>query len=230
MKSKAVAVLAVVVVVAALLLTGQFKNFANNASGGATGLTMIQFTVKYQDGTQETFPRSFPGFGILPLTISFQGKQISSIDLKALGKIDGGNLTNWQTTTALKIEVYGWTYDTTAQSPMLSSTVSYPASGPIWNNGETKQIAGYLMQGNQLDPLLQGLLPKPTPLTANVKYNIQVTASVSMTATVNGQQQSYSAPNVSGMLTIDYSYTQASTTPQITFSSTVQTVPLSIVP
>ena len=164
-------------------------------SGEAThGAVWFAFTLHFSDGTSQDLnmnaPES-PMFSLFPMSITYMGKTVSSMDVLIRLKLTGDGLGLWGTTSSQHIEIYF----NGASTPATSSTGSFSDSGSSWTSGETQTINTVTISGTTLNTLF-----------ATYGYGSWVFQTTGVaTVTINGQQ--YSATMVQNDITLQNSNT-----------------------
>jgi hypothetical protein len=90
-----------------------------------------------------------PTFSLFALSVTWNGKTVSSIDVLIRLKVTGSNLGAWSTTASQHIEIYL----SPSTTPASSSTGSYPDSGGSWISGASNTILDTPISGSTLDAL-----------------------------------------------------------------------------
>jgi len=135
----------------------------------------------FSDGTSQDLNMN-PTFSIFPLSISYNGKDLASLDVFIRLKVTGSNLGAWNTAASQHIEVYF----NGASTPATSSTGSFSDSDVSWTSGTTISIIDTALTSAQLDSVFNA--------NGGVgSWTFQVTGTVSLSITSNGVLQNLSA-------------------------------------
>lgn len=121
---------------------------APSGGGSASAVSWFAFTLHFNDGTTQDLNMN-PTFSIFPLSITWQGKTVSSMDVFIRLKVTGNDLGAWSTYSSQHIEIYL----SPATTPATSSTSLYSDSGSSWNSGATNTIQTTTISGTTLDAL-----------------------------------------------------------------------------
>jgi hypothetical protein len=213
MANKGGIVLIILIIAAVLVVGGSAYSFIKggdwagllNGNGGgsiggnATGSSAIGFLLHFTDGTsQEIKPEGFQ-YSLIPLVITVDGKKLSTVDLNVFVNINTNTeITSWTTQTALQSEFY----KKPETVPKYSATADYPHTGGSLIGSGDFTVATTTIKASDLDPLVAKY--------GNGDWLLQVQAKVSLTATIAGQAQTYSASTPSGGL--DFTYTGTTVT------------------
>lgn len=188
-------------------------DFFKNLFGGAnsTGYSAVSFRIFYTDGTYDDVTPTNNGFSLVPMTVTYNGKQIQSVTINTNAVLVGDAITSWSSNTAQRIEFY----KAGENIPRTSSSGNYPASGASWASGSSKQIATTTLTGATIDSVVAGYG------TGASDWSMQVTNTVTMNAVVGGVSGTYTASAPAASMTFHY----ASGALQ-SFTVSIQIVPL----
>jgi hypothetical protein len=133
---------------------GQIRGGLPGAGGSFEGATWIGYTVFYADGTSEDVRQSAPTFSLMPLSITFKNKDVSSVrvDLRAKLSCDKP-MGVWAANVSMKTEVFKMS-DSVPRTAKTSAIANYSKNGASWGNGEVKVLASYTVQASQLEDLV----------------------------------------------------------------------------
>jgi hypothetical protein len=148
---------------------------ATGGGGNAAATAWFAFTLHFSDGTTQDLNMN-PTFSIFPLSITWQGKDVSSMDVLIRLKVTGTNLGAWSTVSSQHIEIYL----SPSTTPATSSTGSFSDNGNGWNSGASNTIQRTTISGATLDALFGEY--------GTGSWIFQTTGTV--TLTMNGQQYS----------------------------------------
>jgi hypothetical protein len=221
-KNSSIVLILVVVIAAALLLAPTIISSLGNAwnkawsdlwglfagAGNYTGGTSVNFKVLFADGTSKDFKVEPQPYNILPLIITVEGKEITSVVITVVANLKSSSLTAWKTSTKQQIELYKKP-DTT---PKMSSTATLEKSGTTWPSGEIKTIGETTLAWKQIDDVVKTY--------GDGDWLLQVNVSVELTATLGGKDVISKASAPSGG--VDFRYQSASIE---SFTVTVKTEP-----
>jgi hypothetical protein len=147
---------------------------ATSGSGGLSSASAwFAFTLHFSDGTSQDLNMN-PTFSLFPLSITWQGKTLSSMDVLIRLKVSGSNLGSWSTVSSQHIEIYF----ESSTTPAASSTVSFSKSGSSWASGQTQTIQTTTIDAQTLDTIFN--------VYGTGTWIFQTTGTV--TLTMNGQQ------------------------------------------
>ena len=107
------------------------------------------FTLHFSDGTSQNVNMN-PTLSILPLSIMYEGKTLTSMDVYIMLKVTGSNLGPWTTTASQHIEVY---YNG-ATIPATSSTGQFNDAGSSWTSGQAQTILDTPLTADQISSAL----------------------------------------------------------------------------
>lgn len=162
-------------------ISGLINQFGGGAgSGNMTGEAWFAFTVHFSDGTSQDINMN-PTYSIFPLSITFDNKSVSALDVFIRLNLVGSKMGSWSTTSTQHIEVY-LNPNTT---PAASSTASYTDSGSSWTSGETKTIQTTTIQESTLDSLFAQY--------GTGTWLFQTTGTVALGISVNGVNEQFTA-------------------------------------
>lgn len=180
--------------------------------GSVTGYAGVRFLIRFQDGTSREFEPDLSGtYSIIPLSITFEGKEIQYIDIDVQAKLSGEGVQSWNTVTSQQIEIYKKDDST----PKTSSTAYNNENGGTWNSGDIKTIAHTSILGSTIDNIVTQY--------GDGNYLLQVNSEVDLTVTVDDEQVEFNSVNPAGGL--DFSYSQGNPGPY--YSITLPTTRLS---
>lgn len=204
-----------VVVVVALLFGGTIVAFVSGAipnvtawfediisqirgviSGGgdtATGMSSVAFRVYFADGSTPIEINQDMSYSILPLSISFQGKTVSQIEVDVLVRMSGANIGAWNTNTTIHTELY----KKPETVPKTWASGSFVDGGTSWSPGAKKTVAKYIVEASLLDDAADDY--------GDGDYLLQVTADLALNVNVDGIAQTYEASPMAGGVDIAYS-------------------------
>jgi hypothetical protein len=196
----------------------QFWQWLNHISGRGSsniaGQAWFAFTVHFSDGTTQDINMN-PTLSLFPLSITFEGKTVTQLDLLIRAKLDEDNVGAWSAHASQHIEVY-LKPETT---PKTSSTGSFDTSGSSWTKGEIKTLISTQISGTTLDNLFKTY--------GSGDWLFQTTGYVNMTLRINYIPQITSATlNAGG---IDLSENPSLSISTIT-GSNLQQFPLLLTP
>jgi hypothetical protein len=143
-------------------LPSQFQDFINrirsglpgSSGGDVSGVTWIGYTVYYMDGTFEDIRQAVPAFSLVPLSISFSGKEVSSVRVDLKAQLESGSIMGfWNATVGMKTEAFKMS-DSAPRTAKTSSMVNYTKSGSSWADGEVKVLASYTVAASQLENIV----------------------------------------------------------------------------
>jgi hypothetical protein len=152
---------------------------AVNANASAT----IGFKIHFSDGTVQTINQDM-SYSIYPLSITFQGKTVSSIEVDVLCK-PTIEIQSWSTVVNVHCELYKKPYTT----PATSSTGNYTNQGQTWSKGTIKTLAAVSITSQDIDQAasISG---------GDGDYWLGCTGSVTLYATINGLQYTFSSSSL----------------------------------
>ena len=172
----------------------QLRNAFNGGAGGdLTGQTWIGYTVYFTDGTNQEIRQESPSYSIMPLSISFAGKEILTLkaDIKAK-LICGEAIGAWSSDCSITFEAYLKPEAT----PKTSSTATYHNQGASWANGETKTLQSITIQASQLEAVVSTY--------GDGAWLLQYLGTVDLTVNVGGVDIDLNAANPAGGIDLTY--------------------------
>ena len=119
--------------------------------GDVRGGAWISYTVTYSDGSIQTFNDN-PPFSLMWLSINVQSKTVSSIRMDVKAKLNGDDLTDWNSETTVSWKFYR---KPDTQNAKASYTDMQAKSGYSWIDGETKTLASVTLSATQLSNVVQ---------------------------------------------------------------------------
>jgi hypothetical protein len=181
-------------------LPGQIQGFIERIRGGlpgtgsnVSGYTWIGYTVTFADGTTQDIRQSRPSLSLFPFSISFDGKNLTQIRLDIKAEVDEGDITAWNTSTSLRVELYKKTEGT----PKTSSTGNYTQSGSTWVSNTVKTICSFTVGITTLESVIRTY--------GDGAYLLQAQGTVSLTVTSGGSTFTLDTVTPAGGVDITYS-------------------------
>jgi hypothetical protein len=119
---------------------GQIRgSLPGGGSGNFSGSTWIGYTVYFTDGTSQDIRQEANTFSLVPLSITFAGKELSSVRVDLKAQLSSTKtITEWNATIGMK------TY----------SMVNYTKSGSGWVANSVKVLASYTVSASQLENIV----------------------------------------------------------------------------
>jgi hypothetical protein len=189
----------------------QIRGSLPGAGGDVNGVVGLAFRLTFADGSTRDINQDL-SYSVLPLTISFENKTLSQIQIMCNGKMQT-TVGHWSTSTDLLIEVYKKPNTT----PEISSTGTYPMTGSTWAANAVKTIAETTFQASTLKNVV-------AQHGGEGNYLLQVVADVDLTVTASdGVQVTLHATSFAAG--IDFTYEDGVPT-----SLSVTSLPKSLVP
>ena len=164
------------------------------AGGDVEGQTWIGYTVHYADGTSDEIREEAPTFSLFPLSITFGGKEVSSVSVNLKAQLYG-DITSWSGVMSMQTEAYKKPDST----PKTSATANYTKEGSSWMDGEIKVLASYTVLASTLEDLADTY--------GEGEWQLQFLATVSLTVMVDGAPVTLSAASPAGGM--DFTYTDS---------------------
>ena len=182
-------------------------------SGNAQAEAWFAFTLYFSDGTSQSLNMN-PTFSLLPLSISWEGKTLTSMTVFIRLKVTGTDLGAWQTSTSQHIEVYF----NGASVPATSSTGTFTDSGGSWTSGDSESISNITISSATLSSVFASNGGVGT-------WVFQTTGATNMQITSNGVLQTLSATMGENDITLSASGTLSISTIIGTHLTTTQLKP-----
>jgi len=201
----------VAVVVVVLLFSSQIiaavpniqsliQNLLGFGTGSANGNAALGFTIYFTDGTKQEINQST--LSLLPLSILFQGKFVSSIETDVKAKVTpNGDVSAWSSATTLNIVLTKKAGINEGFVVPLSYTIG--DTGSSWDNGTVKTVATKTLTQNEIELRIasQELVPWSFQAAAAVTLNITSNGIVTgLKASVSG---GFNILYAKGTLTVD---------------------------
>lgn len=211
-------VLVVLIAICGLLIYGwSIGLFGGNTAQGQAGAATLAFTVKFADGSSQTFESSNIYAGklcVAPLSLYVGGKEISSIDVAVKVRLSTGGRTvqSWSASIAQRIEIY----KSGQNAPLVSSTGNYYQNGLSWSDGETKTVLTTPLTATTIESAIR-------QYSGDGDFYFQVVAQISLTVNADGQTFTLAGSGVGG-ITITMKNYQA-----MSMSAVVSVTPLSLI-
>jgi len=169
--------------------SGMFEGLAKGAAGAAT----LSFTVKFKDGTTQTFEATniYTGkLSVVPLSLYVGGKEISSIDVNLKVRLDTGGrtATGYTAQIAQRMEIY----KSGQSTPITSSTGTYTPSGGSWSSGETKTVLSTPLTSAQIEQAI-------AQTSGSGDYYFQVAVQISLTVNADDGSHTLTGSGVGGL-------------------------------
>jgi hypothetical protein len=134
-------------------------SFPDGSGGGNfVGDTWIGYTVFFSDGTSQDIRQDPPPlsrtYSLVPLSISFSGKEVSSVRVDLKAQLSSDSVMGfWNATGGMKTEAFKMS-DSAPRTAKTSSMVNYTKSGSSWANGEIKVLSSYTVPASQLENIV----------------------------------------------------------------------------
>lgn len=162
--------------------------------GSVTGYAGVRFLIRFSDGTTREFAPDLSGtLSLLPLSITFEGKEIQKVDIDIQAKLNGDNIQSWNTVTSQQIEIY----KKDSSTPKTSSTAYNNENGGSWNSGDIKTISHTSIFGSTIDNIVATY--------GDGNYLLQVNSVVDLEVTIDGELSEFNSVNPAGGLDFSFS-------------------------
>lgn len=123
-------------------------------SGNFSGSTWIGYTVFFADGSSQEIRQNVPVFSLVPLSITFQGKNISSVRVDLKAQLSSTKVISaWNATVGMKTEAFKMS-DPVPRTAKTSAMANYTKFGSSWSSGEIKTLASYTVSASQLENIV----------------------------------------------------------------------------
>jgi hypothetical protein len=159
--------------------------------GVADGFAAVSFKVYFTDGSTELVPDTAQFCAVQYGAVSFNNKEITKIDVYVNAKLNGSQVTVWNTNSSVSIELYKGAELT----PKFSSTSFYVQTGSAWVSNSVKNLATVTLQENTLNGLMNSY--------GSGMWLLQVKSNVKLSATIAGKLTDFDAQTPSGGLNIN---------------------------
>jgi hypothetical protein len=94
-------------------------------TGNFSGSTWIGYTVYFSDGSSQEIREDKPTFSLVPLSISFGGKEVSSVRVDLKAELSSSKvISEWNATIGMKTELFKMS-DSVPRTAKTSSMVNY---------------------------------------------------------------------------------------------------------
>jgi hypothetical protein len=133
---------------------GQIRGSLPGAGGDFKGAAWIGYTVFYADGTSEEVRQDPPTFSVFPLSITFKGKDVSSVRVDFRTKLScDKDMGAWRANVSMKTEFFKMS-DSVPRTAKTSAIANYTKAGASWGDGEVKVLASYTVPASQLENIV----------------------------------------------------------------------------
>lgn len=198
-------------------LKGFFGGLGGGGGNNTSGYSAVSFKITHKDGTVE-WSNTSATFALFPMTITYNAKPISNIDIYIFARLTGtAGISAWSTSIGQQLEIYKKPETT----PRTSSTGQFSDSGGSWTDGATVAIAHTPIAASTIDSL--------SAQYGTGDYLLQINANVQLTVTQDGVSQQYQASAPSGGIDFTYTSNAVGATTLTSFTVTIQANAFSIV-
>jgi hypothetical protein len=134
---------------------GQIRgSLPGGGSGNFSGSTWIGYTVYFTDGTSQDIRQEANTFSLVPLSITFAGKELSSVRVDLKAQLSSTKtITEWNATIDMKTEAFKMS-DSVPRTAKTSAMVNYTKSGSGWVANSVKVLASYTVSASQLENIV----------------------------------------------------------------------------
>ena len=149
-------------------------NLPGSGGGTVTGYTWIGYTVTFTDGTSQDIRQTRPAFSLFPFSITFDGKEISTVKVDIKAEFTEGAISSWDSNSSLRVELY----KKPETVPKTSSTGHYLQNGQTWALNTIKTIGGFTVPASDFENVFANF--------GDGAYQLQSKGSVALRVTVGG--------------------------------------------
>ncbi|MEM3875273.1 MAG: hypothetical protein QXU45_09115 [Candidatus Bathyarchaeia archaeon] len=160
---------------------------------GQGGAATLAFTVRFKDGTTQTFETTniYSGkLSVVPLSLYVGGREIAGIDTDVKVRLNTGgrSVAQWTAKIAQRIEIYKSGQNT----PLTSSTGRYEKSGIGWDDGEIKTVLSTPLTSETIESAIR-------QYSGDGDFYFQVVAQIALNVVADGEEHQLTGSGVGGI-------------------------------